>query len=106
MNTDHDIETPAPLTEVVRAVCERFDLSGHADPGFIANTVAVNLGCGDGRGRFDPLPPAWREHLERKLDTIARQLQSTCQPIILAGEVRALKDLIASTLFRVSRAQV
>ncbi len=46
-------EVPEGLKRTVTAICTRFAISGECDPMYIANTIAVVSGFGDGRGRFE-----------------------------------------------------
>ena len=44
---------PDELKRTVTAICTRYAISGECDPMYIANTIAVASGFGDGRGRFE-----------------------------------------------------
>lgn len=46
-------KVPEELKRTVTAICTRFAISGKCDPMYIANTIAVVSGFGDGRGHFE-----------------------------------------------------
>jgi hypothetical protein len=45
-------EVPAKLRAVVERICTAYDIKGIADPMYIANIIAYELGLGDGEGHF------------------------------------------------------
>lgn len=43
---------PAVLKKISRRICESYGIRGICDPMYIANTIAMELGLGDGRSNF------------------------------------------------------
>ncbi len=54
MSSKYDFKpgTPDFLKKRAIAICERFFINGLCDPMYIANSIAYEIGCGDGQGHF------------------------------------------------------
>lgn len=45
-------DVPEKIQRIVKMICFRFAINGLADPMYIANTIALHSGSGDGNGNF------------------------------------------------------
>ena len=54
---DYETGRPRPIPPKLRAaathICRSYGISGTCDPMYIANTIAMRLGMGDGQGNFN-----------------------------------------------------
>lgn len=73
-------KTPVPLSlrQASTKLCKKFDIKGSCDPLYIANTMAVELGVGNGHSEFVPGPVhASSEQITNLVDRL-KHAYSTC----------------------------
>lgn len=47
------MSVPENIRKLSMRLCDAYNIRGLADPGYIANVIAVELGLGDGKGNFN-----------------------------------------------------
>lgn len=80
---------PASLRQASEEIVKTYDIRGSADPGYIANVIAVELGIGDGEGHFEDRQPNLHDGLEEAAFRLARAYGSDFIPLETLPEIRA-----------------
>ena len=91
-------DVPPKIRVFAEAFCTRFNVKGICDPAYCANTAALELKVGDGRGNFDPEQLPLESAIPRIGDHLLFAYHTCINETEPATTAEAINDMVRGAL--------